>query len=115
MPKSFIPPFIIHLITREHELIEDHPFRSDMNIFWDISGKSDVWGGQGRNEGKLEKECDAEAWRALGFDLASVFADPGFADVANRDFTMAPDSPALAIGFRPIDVSDVGPRLNAVT
>ena len=108
-------PFIIHLITREHELIEDHPFRSDMNLFWDISGKRDVWGGQGRTDSGLQKEYDAQAWRALGLDLASVFADPGFADLANRDFTLAADSPALAIGFRSIDVSDVGPRLKPGT
>jgi hypothetical protein len=41
-----------------------------------------------------------------------VFADPGCADLANRDFTLAADSPALKLGFRPIDVSDVGPHLN---
>ena len=40
-------PFIIHSMWREHELIEDHPFRSDMNLFWDIAGQRDVWGGQG--------------------------------------------------------------------
>jgi hypothetical protein len=39
-----------------------------------------------------------------------LVADPRFKDYAGRDFTLLPDSPALALGFKPIDMSDVGPR-----
>ena len=53
---------------------------------------------------------DLAGWQALGNDLHSVVADPGFKDAGAFDFTLAPDSPALALGFRPIDLSDVGPR-----
>ncbi len=49
-------------------------------------------------------------FRAAGQELGSAVADPRFADPAHFDFTLAKDSPALALGFRPIDVSDVGPR-----
>lgn len=49
-------------------------------------------------------------WQARGRDEGSLVADPGFADPANGDFSLPPDSPAFAIGFEPIDVSRVGPR-----
>jgi len=39
-----------------------------------------------------------------------VIADPRFRDPLHGDFTLAPDSPAPALGFEPIDLSDVGPR-----
>lgn len=46
------------------------------------------------------------------FDLEqeSIIADPKFKDAQNRDFTLLADSPAFKIGFRPIDMSDVGVR-----
>jgi hypothetical protein len=37
-------------------------------------------------------------------------ADPMFVDPDNGDFTLRPESPALALGFQPIDVSQAGPR-----
>ncbi|MBN1418183.1 MAG: right-handed parallel beta-helix repeat-containing protein [Planctomycetes bacterium] len=48
------------------------------------------------------------AWQALGLDAHSLVADPGFRDPRAGDFSLASDSPALALGFRPIDVSGVG-------
>jgi hypothetical protein len=49
-------------------------------------------------------------WQALGRDLNSRYADPLFVDVAANDFRLRPDSPALDLGFEPIDLSSVGPR-----
>jgi hypothetical protein len=49
-------------------------------------------------------------WQALGYDQHSVVADPLCADMKKRDFTLAKDSPAFKLGFKPIDLSDVGPR-----
>ena len=46
----------------------------------------------------------------LRMDIDSVAADPGFADLDNRDFTMSEDSPACEKGFKRIDLSDVGAR-----
>lgn len=43
-------------------------------------------------------------------DVGSIFADPLFADAMNLNFTLLPGSPALALGFEPIDLSDVGPQ-----
>jgi hypothetical protein len=54
-----------------------------------------------------------EAQRAFGIEQHSVEADPKFANPAEDDFSLAPDSPALKLGFRPIDISTVGPRRKA--
>ena len=51
---------------------------------------------------------DFAEWQALGLDQHSVIADPGFADAEAYDFTLKEDSPALKLGFQPIDASAVG-------
>ncbi|UCC97693.1 MAG: right-handed parallel beta-helix repeat-containing protein [Phycisphaerales bacterium] len=51
-----------------------------------------------------------EAWRKTGKDVHSVYADPLFVDAERFDFRLKPESPALALGFQPIDLSIVGPR-----
>lgn len=51
-----------------------------------------------------------DRWQATGFDTRSVVADPLFADPQNGDFSLPADSPAINIGFKPIDTSMVGPR-----
>ncbi len=53
-----------------------------------------------------------EKWQSRGHDRQSLVADPGFADAANGNFTLPADSPAFKIGFRPIDLSQVGPHPN---
>ena len=68
------------------------------NLYWARRGKIDFNG-----------EPFAK-WQAAGFDTRSRVADPGFADPARGDFSLRPDSPALKIGFKPIDLSTVGPR-----
>ncbi len=50
-----------------------------------------------------------EQWRALGADKHSTFADPLFVSLAKRDFRLKPNSPALALGFKPIPVEKIGP------
>jgi hypothetical protein len=49
-----------------------------------------------------------EAQTYLDLDRNSRVVDPHFKDRAR--FVLHADSPALAMGFRPIDLSDVGPR-----
>ncbi|MAE63449.1 MAG: hypothetical protein CMJ18_04185 [Phycisphaeraceae bacterium] len=51
-----------------------------------------------------------EAWRAMGFDANSIFADPKFVDPANDDYRLQPDSPAFDLGFEPIETDGIGPR-----
>ena len=43
-------------------------------------------------------------------DCNSVWADAKFRDPLKRDFTLAPDSPAIALGFEPFDIKKAGPR-----
>jgi len=50
-----------------------------------------------------------DEWRAKGLDQHSVIADPLFADANRGDYSILPQSPAWALGFRPIDLSRVGP------
>ena len=51
-----------------------------------------------------------DQWQAKGLGRHSLVADPKFADPARGDFSLRPDSPALQLGFKPIDLSRVGPR-----
>jgi len=47
-------------------------------------------------------------WQAKGHDPHSIVADPKFADAAAFDFRLAEDSPALKLGFKPIDATRAG-------
>lgn len=52
------------------------------------------------------------AWQQTGQDAGSKVADPLFVDPTGGNFTLRPESPALALGFKPFDPSKAGPRLN---
>jgi len=54
-----------------------------------------------------------EEWRQMGYDRHSVVADPLFVDPDNDDYRLKPDSPALELGFQPIDVGRIGIRKQA--
>jgi hypothetical protein len=47
-------------------------------------------------------------WQALGLDQHSLVQDPQFVDADAYDFRLKPTSPALKLGFQPIDTSEVG-------
>lgn len=72
-------------------------FRLSNNCYWDASGKKPEFAGM-----------SLEEWQAAGHDAGSVAADPKFADAANRDFTLADDSPVHDLGFTPLDPSEAG-------
>jgi hypothetical protein len=74
-------------------------FVLDRNVYWDEDGGVD-FAGKPFERWKQEKGIDAE----------SVVADPRFTDPANGDFTLKPDSPALALGFQPLDLRAAGAR-----
>ncbi len=73
---------------------------ADCNLVWDLSGPV-TW----------SRQMDNEKFLALGYERNSVVADPGFADAKNGDFAVPEDSPALALGFVPFDLSTAGPRV----
>ncbi len=62
-----------------------------------------------RDEVKFDNGTWAD-WQKRGKDVNSVYADPLFVDPERGDFRMKPESPAWALGFRPIDMTRVGPR-----
>ncbi|MCL5005965.1 MAG: right-handed parallel beta-helix repeat-containing protein [Acidobacteria bacterium] len=49
-------------------------------------------------------------WQARGQDRHSLIADPLFVDPSQGDFALKPGSPAYGIGFKPIDLSKIGPQ-----
>lgn len=63
----------------------------DYNLFWQ-DGKSVALG----------------AGLYKGFDQHSLVADPKFVDPAKGDYTLQPDSPALKLGIKSIDLTGVG-------
>ncbi len=58
------------------------------------------------------KKYTFEQWQAKGMDVHSVVADPMFVDPSNGNSSLKPGSPALKLGFKPIDISKVGPRVD---
>ncbi|MBW7459768.1 right-handed parallel beta-helix repeat-containing protein, partial [Paenibacillus sepulcri] len=88
-------------------------FYSDLNLFWDVSGGEPLSGNQRFDEQanfSLDDTRSIGDMRQLGYDLHSIYADPRLVGAAGGDFTLKEDSPAFALGFKPIDLSDVGPR-----
>ncbi len=53
-----------------------------------------------------KRHLDAE--RKHGSEMHSISADPLFADPAEGNFDLKPGSPALKLGFEPIDMSRIG-------
>jgi len=74
-------------------------YRMSRNVYFDVRTK-DI-----RFAGKTFAE-----WQGAGKDAGSLVADPLFRNPLNYDFTLEPNSPALKLGFKPIDLSTVGPR-----
>jgi len=72
-------------------------FSADRNLYWSTATNAPDCAGR-----------TFAAWQAEGLDRSGLVADPLFVNAAARDFRLRPDSPALALGFVPIDVSSAG-------
>lgn len=88
---------------------------SDLNLFWDTGGPVAI-AGEGRPDA-VEPDgpivpIDHEVWHGLGYDTHSVIADPGLTlPIHGEPPVVTVDAEqAASIGFRPIDLSQVGPR-----
>jgi parallel beta-helix repeat protein len=79
----------------------DH-FRMQKNIYWDTRGNELQFSGRSWQE-----------WQKEGHDAGSAIADPMFVNAGSYNFKPLPDSPALKLGFKPIETEDVGPRAPA--
>jgi len=84
-------------LFRPHAGKSDDASHWDHNLFWRTDG-----------EPMRFYEGDLSGWREAGHGEHSIVADPKFVDPVGGDFALAPDSPALKLGFKPIDVSRVG-------
>ncbi len=113
------------LITRDAPLFtggygndfSSHCIISDLNVYWSTGDPSLTIGRRSQGGRSVQGMMTFDEWRALGRDAHSVVADPKLAslDPARFDWTLASDSPAWALGFRAIDLRDVGPRLKDTT
>ena len=77
-------------------------FEFDWNLYFNPAKK--------RDEVKWAGATWAE-WQKRGKDRHSQYADPLFVNPEQGDFTLQPGSPAVALGFQPIDLGKVGPRI----
>ena len=77
-------------------------YQMDWNVYFDTRAAA---------QGKPISFSNAtlQEWRARGHDTHSVFADPLFVGPGN-DFRLRRQSPAVALGFEPIDLTRVGVR-----
>ena len=71
------------------------------NLYWDYTNRR-VYSGSST---KIAERLGLVAMAARGYYNNAVFKDPMFRDAANRDFTLAENSPALATGFEPWEIT----------
>jgi len=92
--------------------LERRCFISDLNLFYDVNQAPlfAVNAGHMMRAKGYDRRFDWAEYLSFGYDAHSIIADPRCADIKRFDFTLGKDSPALALGFKPIDMSDIGPR-----
>lgn len=88
----------LHLGGFTAEQTETH----DFNLYWPAPSVSGLPG--------AEKDATWPAWLAYGYDANSQTADPLFVSPAADDYRLQDGSPALPLGFRATDFSQVGLR-----
>ena len=89
----------LHRVNRWHDKVLA---ACDHNVYWWAGGDLSAAGGSVTPAGSLAK------WREAGYDRYSVVGDPFFVDAAKDDYRLRPDSPALKLGFKPIEVEKIG-------
>ena len=77
---------------------DSNTYHLDHNVYWHAAGQTPLFPGDRR----------LETWQATGQDVHSLIADPRFVDPDHYDFRLKPDSPAMKLGFKPIDLDTIG-------
>lgn len=78
-------------------------FQMDNNVYWDARPGASV-------DAVKFKDATFRDWQKRGHDIQSIVADPLFRAPDKADFRLKSDSPAYRLGFKPIDLEDVGVR-----
>ncbi|MGC9320623.1 MAG: right-handed parallel beta-helix repeat-containing protein, partial [Armatimonadota bacterium] len=91
-----------NIILSEHQDVlggrwTNQNYEIDYNCYWCTTGEPVTFNGR-----------SLEEWQEMGNDLHSIIAKPGFRAPQQGDFTLADDSPALQLGFEPIDQEGIG-------
>ena len=86
--------------------------RIERNVFWKGSGEfmKKAVGAMGDGDWWFRKSFSKCPPDIVAVTNNLVDVDPKIRDVASGDFSLAPDSPAFGIGFRPVDFRSIGPR-----
>lgn len=89
------------VIWKEGNLLDgkwsDDKVELSNNLYFNTAGKAVNFSGK-----------DFAAWQKSGKDAGSQIADPRFVAAEQLDFHLAPESPALQLGFKPFDYSKAG-------
>ena len=87
---------------------------SDYNLYYNPNGGTTLDCGNGKDlgvENQKDNNWNVCAWSNFyNSDANSLVADPLFVDYENKDFRLQPNSPAFGLGFKQIDMSQVGPQ-----
>ncbi len=81
---------------------------SNANCFWFPDGKF-APSGHPDTRTDVPHNISYAAWRRTGHDALSIVADPKLTE-GRKTWRLAPNSPALKLGFKPWDWSKCGPR-----
>lgn len=76
----------------------------DNNIYWKVDANLAEINETITPKGRLTQ------WQAAGYDQNSIVQDPVFVNPKKDNYGLKSDSPALKLGFEPIDVSQIGVR-----
>ncbi len=90
--------FVVDNATMYAFDVERDWFVDDSNLYWDYDRGGNVYSGHTTS---LFDRMNIVSIMTKGYYNNGIFNDPLFKDPANRDFTLATNSPALDIGFEP--------------
>lgn len=78
------------------------------NLYWRTDGEPFLFAGQTFEVWRGNRQTPFSYFKGMGMDEGSLVADPKFVDAGKRDFRLLSDSPAAALGFKPLDLEAVG-------
>ena len=118
-PGHFAAGFTQNILVGPSQSLYRGGYRDDISRGALVANANCIWFPDGRvadsvnpethlKEGNRHKISYA-AWRRAGHDQLSIVADPRLTE-GSKTWRLAPNSPALKLGFKPHDWSQCGPR-----